>query len=234
MTPDTGLMVLFDVDNTLFDNDRFKAELAARLLRDFGQAGSDSYWKHYDALRDRLGYVDYLGALQDMRGDLDETPEMLHMSDYLLDYPFAANLYPDALAAVARMKAFSTPAIFSDGDMVFQPRKIRRTGIWDAVDGRVEIAIHKEQSIDAMRVRFPAAHYVMVDDKPLLLAAMKKTLGSALTTVFVRQGHYAAESAGTAIDPPPDRTIARIGELCGHDRDWFLADTRTTAVDSER
>ena len=225
---DPSLVILFDVDNTLFDNDRFKSDLAARIQRDFGDAGSASYWKHYDALRERLGFVDYLGALQGLRGDIDESTALLRMSEYLLDWPFAGNLYEGALAAVEHCKAFAAPAVFSDGDMVFQPRKIQRSGIWDAVEGRVEITVHKEQSIDAMRIHFPAAHYVMVDDKPNLLAAMKKAMGAALTTVFVRQGHYAAQAQDTPIEPPPDRTIERIDVLCACDAAWFHADAPFT------
>jgi len=225
MTP-AGLVVLFDVDNTLFDNDRFKSDLAARLLEDFGEQGSACYWKHYEALREQSGYVDYLGALQRLRDDLGETPGLLRMSEFVLDYPFARNLYPDALAAVAAIGAFATPAVFSDGDIVFQPRKIQRAGIWDAVGARVEITVHKERSIDAMRVRFPATHYVMVDDKPNLLAAMKRTMGEALTTVFVRQGHYAADAAGKAIEPAPDRIVERIGELVAQSAAWFVEGAR--------
>ena len=218
---DDGLVILFDVDNTLFDNDRFKSDLAERLLRDVGEQGSASYWRHYEALRLQHGYVDYLGALQGMRGDLDETPAMLELGDGLLEYPFAGHLFDGALDALAHAATLGTTAIFSDGDVVFQPRKIRRAGIWDAVRGRVEITVHKQQSIDAMRVRFPAARYVMVDDKPDLLAAMKTAMGETLLTVFVRQGHYAAEADLAALAPGPDRTIDRIADLCGKDPDWF-------------
>jgi FMN phosphatase YigB (HAD superfamily) len=228
-----GTVFLFDVDNTLLDNDQFKDDLRKRLLADFGLPTSERYWSAYDALRDRLGYVDYIGALQSFGRGLDSGPELLSMSSFLLDYRFTELVYPRALDAIRHVRTLGTPAILSDGELVFQPRKIQRSGIFDAVEGRVMITLHKEQSLPAMRERFPASHYVMVDDKPQLLAAMKKVLGKAMTTVFVRQGHYAAESAGLVIEPPPDRTIERIGDLCDRDLNWFHANTRITANDAE-
>jgi FMN phosphatase YigB (HAD superfamily) len=217
-----NVVFLLDVDNTLFDNDRFKADLATRLLRDFGPKGSELYWAHYNALRDALGYVDYLTALQRLRIEIDETPQLLAMSSYLLDYPFPANLYPGALAVIAHLQALGKPVVFSDGDIVFQPRKIQRSGVWDAVDERVIVTVHKQGALAAMQQSFPARHYVMVDDKPQILSAMKTVLGDRLTTVFVRQGHYAAESDMPTISPPPDRSIDHIGLLCDRDLQWFL------------
>jgi FMN phosphatase YigB (HAD superfamily) len=228
-----GTVFLFDVDNTLFDNDQFKDDLRRKLLGDFGVASSEKYWSAYDALRERLGYVDYIGAMQSFARGLESSPELLGLSSFLLDYRFTELLYPRALDAIRHVAGMGTPAILSDGEIVFQPRKIQRAGIYDAVEGRVMITLHKEKAMPAMRARFPASHYVMVDDKPQLLAAMKKVLGTRLTTVFVRQGHYAAESAGMVIDPAPDRTIERIGELCSRDLEWFLANTPVTANDAQ-
>ena len=208
---------LFDVDNTLLDNDRFRADLDARLTADFGAAGNARYWSLFAELRAALSYADYLGALQRFRAGIDHDPRLLQLSAFMLDYPFAERLYPDALEVLAHVGRSCLTGVLSDGDVVFQPRKIQRSGVWDAVQGRVIIDIHKETALAAMKQRFPARHYVMVDDKPLLLAAMKRALGPVLTTVFVRQGHYAAESVGVAIDLPPDRTIDRIGDLTGHD-----------------
>ncbi|MBS0192781.1 MAG: HAD family hydrolase [Proteobacteria bacterium] len=208
-----GLVVLLDVDNTLFDNDRFKDDLAARLLRDLGNDGSALYWQCYEDVRMQLGYVDYLATLQRLRGPLEETPALLHMASFVLDYPFADHLYPDALDAIAHLSSFATTAILSDGDIVFQPRKIQHAGLWDAVQGRVAITVHKERALDAVRARFPANHYAMVDDKPQLLAAMKRSMGDALTTVFVKQGHYAAQAAGAALEPPPDIVVEAIADL---------------------
>ncbi|MBS0458055.1 MAG: HAD family hydrolase [Proteobacteria bacterium] len=217
----TEAIILLDVDNTLFDNDRFKDDLAARLLRDFGPERAAIYWRHYEAVRGEVGYVDYLAALQRLRLEIDETPELLAMSSFLLDYPFADHLYAHALEAIAHLRTIAAVAIFSDGDIVFQPRKIQRAGLWDAVQGRVLVTVHKERSIDALRARFPAAHYVMVDDKPQLLAAMKRVLGDGLTTVFVRQGHYAADAAHAMPEPAPDRVVERIGDLCQATGDWL-------------
>jgi len=226
----SGVVFLLDVDNTLLDNDRFAADLRARLEQAFGAAECERYWTIYADLRKQLGYADYLATLQTFRIGLDDDPDLLRMSAFLLDYPFAERLYPRALEAIAHLHTIGLPVVLSDGDVVFQPRKIQRSGIWDAVEGRVLIYLHKERMLPAMQQRFPASHYVMVDDKPQLLAAMKQALGDKLTTVFVRQGHYAAEATNMTIDPPPDRTIERIGDLCDHDLDWFLADASTAAT----
>ncbi len=216
------VVFLLDVDNTLLDNDRFKADLDARLLHDFGAGGRDRYWAAYESERARLGYADYLAALQAFREGLDDDPDLLRMSAFMLDYPFAGRVYSGALEAIEWLRTLGTPVVLSDGDVVFQPRKIQRSGLWDAVQGRVLVYLHKERMLDAVRRRYPARRYVMVDDKPGLLAAMKTVMGADLATVFVRQGHYAAEAAGQAIDPPPDIAIDRIAGLRGLDLQQFL------------
>lgn len=208
-----SLVFLLDVDNTLLDNDRFGAELGDTLDQAFGAAERERYWTIYAQLRDECGFADYLGALQRFRSGLDNEPSLLQMSKYLLDYPFAERLYPHTLETIAHLRAQAPTVILSDGDVVFQPRKIQRAGLWDAVRGEVLIYVHKQRMLVAMQQRYPAAHYVMVDDKPQILAEMKQHLGHRLTTVFVRQGHYAAAAAGTAIEPAPDFTISRIAEL---------------------
>jgi len=218
-----NLVFLLDVDNTLLDNDRFATDLGGKLEQSFGPAERDRYWAIYAQLRDELGYADYLGALQRFRAGLDNDPALLQMSAYLLEYPFAERLYPHALDTVAHLRTLGPTVILSDGDVVFQPRKIQRSGIWNAVHGRVLIYVHKERALDAMRRRYPARHYVMVDDKVQLLGAMKRVLGRELTTVFVHQGHYAAQSAKTVIDLLPDLEIDRIGDLLDHDLSAFLA-----------
>ena len=210
---DNGLVFLLDVDNTLLDNDRFAADLSGRLTSAFGPAERDRYWDLFARLRDELGRADYLAALQAFRIGLDDQPALLRMSEFLLDYPFENLLYADALESVAHLATLGTPVVLSDGDIVFQPRKVQHAGIWAAVEGRVLIYLHKERSIAAMQNRFPAAHYVMVDDKPNLLAAMKRVLGARLTTVWVRQGQYALAAATDSIELRPDRTIERIGAL---------------------
>jgi FMN phosphatase YigB (HAD superfamily) len=208
-----GVVFLLDVDNTLLDNDRFGADLGTHLEESFGVQARERYWQIFEELRAQLGLADYLGSLQAFRTGLDDDPKLLRMSDYLLEYPFSSLVYPQALAAVDHLKALGRPVVLSDGDVVFQPRKIMRAGIWGAVDGRVLVYVHKERVLDHVQRRYPASHYVVVDDKPHLLAAMKAQLGEKLTTVFVRQGHYALAPGSNEVQPPPDRTIERIGDL---------------------
>ncbi len=215
------VVFLLDVDDTLLDNDRFAADLRAQLEAAFGRAESERYWVIYDELRESLGYADYLGTLQRFRHGLEEHPSLLQMSAWLLDYPFAERLYPHALETVAHLRTLGTTAILSDGDVVFQPRKIQRAGLWAALHGEVQIFVHKQHSLAAMQRRYPAAHYVMVDDKPQILAAMKQQLGDRLTPVFVRQGHYAA-AAPADLQPAPDLAIACIADLRGRKLDDFL------------
>ena len=204
---------LLDVDNTLLDNDRFAADLGDRLEQAFGPSERERYWSLFAQLREQQGLADYLGSLQAFRAGLDDDPELLDMSAFLLEYPFAARLFPRALEAVAHLSALGRPVILSDGDVVFQPRKIHRSGIWDAVGGRVMIYLHKERMLGHVQQRYPAKHYVMVDDKPNLLAAMKLTMKNKLTTVFVRQGHYALAPESNSVEPAPDMTIERIEDL---------------------
>lgn len=217
------IVFLLDVDNTLLDNDRFAIELSARLEQAFGSAGRDRYWELYAQRRTRLGYADYLGALEDFRAGRPATAELLQISAYLLDYPFANLLYPRSLAALAHLRSLGTAVVLSDGDVVFQPRKVQHSGLWDAVSGEVLICLHKENALDFMQRKYPAGHYVGIDDKPFLLAAMKTVMGERLTTVWVRQGHYALEAAGTPVLPPPDLVIEDIGALIGLDPARFHA-----------
>jgi FMN phosphatase YigB (HAD superfamily) len=215
------VVFLFDVDNTLLDNDRVHDDLRNHLEREFGAASRDRYWAIFEALRAELGYADYLGALQRYRceevGGAMNDPRLLLMSSFLVDYPFADRLYPGALEAIAHLRTWGLTVILSDGDVVFQPRKVQRSGLWDAVEGRVLIYIHKEQMLDDLEQRYPARHYVMVDDKLRILAAMKKTWQDRLTTIFPRQGHYALDPANIAAYPPADVTIERIGDLVDTD-----------------
>lgn len=216
-----GTVFLLDVDNTLLDNDRFGDDLSARLDEDFGRAERDRYDAIYDRLREELGYADYLAALQEFRGGLDDDPDLLGMSAFMLEYPFAERVYPHALEAIAHLDTLGRTVILSDGDVVFQPRKVQRSGLWDALCGRVLIYLHKQRMLASVQRRYPAAHYVMVDDKPGLLAQMKQILGARLTTVFVRQGHYAAAASDEDI-AAADIRIDRIGDLCRLGADDFL------------
>lgn len=207
------LVVLFDVDNTLIDNDRVQHDLDAYLNREFGQRARERYWAIFENLRAELGYADYLGALERYRSEDLHDPRLLRMSAWFVDYPFAERLYPDALATVAHAAGLGTPVILSDGDAVFQPRKVERSGLWRAVEGRVLIYIHKEQELDDVERLYPARRYVLIDDKPRILDAVKKAWGGRVMTVFPRQGHYALDAGEVAKYPPPDLTIERIGDF---------------------
>ena len=212
MKPDE-VVFLFDCDNTLLDNDRVQDDVRAHLASEFGPENRDRYWNIFEALRDELGYADYLGALQRYRLGAMNDLRLLTMSSFLVDYPFADRLYPHALAAIEHLRRWGPTVILSDGDVVFQPRKIQRSGLWEAVEGRVLIYIHKEQMLDEVEQRYPARHYVMVDDKLRILAAMKAIWRDRLTTIFPRQGHYALDPNIGSTWPPADMAIERIGDL---------------------
>ena len=221
MTPPwSPIVFLLDVDNTLIDNDRVAADLKRHLTREVGAERQERYWAIFEALRAELGYADYLGALQRYRVEHPRDPHLLAVSSFLVNYPFANRLYPESLDVIEHLAAWGPTVILSDGDVVFQPRKVECSGLFDAVEGRVLIYIHKERELDDVERRFPAEHYVLVDDKIRLLTACKKVWGERLTTVFPRQGHY-AHAADVATYPPADITIARIGDLLRYDRSAF-------------
>lgn len=213
----TDIVFLLDCDNTLLDNDLVQRDLQVHLAAQFGVESRDRYWGIFEQLRGELGYADYLGALQRFRLDGQGDPRFLLMSSFLVDYPFANRLYPDALAVLRHLRRWGLTVILSDGDVVFQPRKVQRSGLWDAVEGRVLIYIHKERMLEAVAGRYPARHYVMVDDKLRILAAIKAHWKARVTTVFPRQGHYALDPRNTATFPPADLTVERIGDLLGTD-----------------
>lgn len=208
---------LFDVDNTLLDNDRVAADLKRHLEREVGHERQERYWAIFEELRTELGYVDYLGALQRYRVEYPRDSHLLTVSRFLVNYPFANRLFPNSLDAIEHCKQWGPAVVLSDGDVVFQPRKIERSGLFDAVDGNVLIYIHKEHELDDVERRYPARHYVLVDDKLRILAAVKKVWGSRVTTVFPRQGHYARDPQALARYPAADVTIERIGALTGID-----------------
>lgn len=217
MAASNDVVFLLDVDNTLLDNDSVQDDLKKHLEHEFGAASRDRYWAIFEALRNELGYADYLGALQRYRlADMGD-PRLLRMSSFLVDYPFASRLYPRALDAIQRLRGLGLTVILSDGDVVFQPRKVERSGLWAAVEGRVLIYIHKEQMLDAVAARYPARRYVMIDDKLRILTAMKTAWGDRLRTIFPRQGHYALDESDVARYPPADMTVERIGELVDAD-----------------
>jgi len=226
------IVFLFDVDNTLLDNDRVTADLKHHLEKEVGREGAQCYWNHFERLREELGYADYLGALQRYRSENPHDPRLLAVSRFLIDYPFADRLIPNTLDVVERVKRWGPAVILSDGDVVFQPLKVERSGLFDAVNGNVLIYVHKEQELDDVAERFPADHYVMVDDKLRILAAIKKIWGRQVTTVFVRQGHYALDPKILTTYPAADVSIERIGDLLDHDPANFTPRTAKIASDS--
>lgn len=216
MNPTADTVFLFDVDNTLFDNDRFRDDLRERLRAAHGDRACARYWEIMDELWAALGYMDYLGALERLRLEDPHNSAIFVTANWLLDYPFADRLYPHALDTVKHVRQWGRPAILSDGDAIFQPRKILRSGLWEAFDGNVLIYVHKEKELEDVERRLPAARYALIDDKSRILAAVKAAWGDRVTTIFPKQGHYALKDPprdGTSVD----RTIDKIGDLLGHD-----------------
>jgi FMN phosphatase YigB (HAD superfamily) len=218
------IVFLFDVDNTLLDNDRVQHDLNAHLGLEYGAAARDRYWALFEELRAQLGYADYLGALQRYRLEDLHDPRVLRIANWLADYPFGARLYPRALDAVRHAQQWGPAVILSDGDAAFQPRKVERSGLWRTFGENVLIFVHKEESLDDVERLFPARHYVMVDDKLRILEALKKTWGDRVTTVFPRQGHYALEPGVEAKYLPPDVRLERIGDLLYCERGTFAGE----------
>jgi FMN phosphatase YigB (HAD superfamily) len=221
MTPFHPIVFLVDVDNTLVDNDGIQQDLKDHLERTYGLAARERYWRILEDLFVELGYRDYIGALQRFRVEHPREVELLSMSSFLMDYPFADRLYPGALEVLKRLRSVGPTVILSDGDVVFQPRKVEHAGISDAVDGHVLIYIHKEEALDDVERRYPADHYVLVDDKLRILSAIKQVWGERVTTVFPRQGQYAHDAKVISALPPADVTIERIGDLLDYDLPWF-------------
>ncbi|SRR5579883_260301 len=217
MVVDADIAFLFDVDNTLLDNDRFQHDLSERLTTIYGEQANASYWAHFEALRRELGYADYLGALEQYRLENAHNPAIFRLANWLLDYPFADRRYPGALHVLKHVRQWGPAAILSDGDAVFQPRKIARSGLWDAVDGEVLIYVHKEKELADVERWRPARHYVLVDDKVRILTAVKKAWGEKVTTVFPRQGHYALDPVESSDLSAVDIAVDAIGDLLNFD-----------------
>jgi FMN phosphatase YigB (HAD superfamily) len=222
MTQAHDIIFLFDVDNTLIDNDCIQDHLREHLAENYGAAARDRYWEILRQLVDELGYADYLGALERYRVEALHRPDVLRMSSWLVDYPFAERLYPRALDAVKHAAQWGLTVILSDGDAVFQPRKVERSGLWQAVEDRVLIYIHKERELPYVEQLYPAEHYVLIDDKLRILTAVKKIWGKRVTTVFAKQGRYALDRQALATYPPADIALARIGDLMSYDLGAFL------------
>ena len=228
MTISEPIVFLIDVDNTLLDNDRIQADLKRHLEREFGPASRDRYWAILEQLFTELGYRDYLGALQRYRVEHPTDIHLLTMSSYLVDYKFANRLYPGALDVLEQFRGWARTVILSDGDVVFQPRKVERSGISETVDGHVLIYIHKEEELDDVEQRYPASHYVLVDDKPRILASVKKVWGDRVTTVLPRQGQFAHAADAPSYRPSADLTVERIGDLLAYDFAEFIPARRTS------
>lgn len=225
MSTPAPVVFLFDVDNTLLDNDRVTADLQRYLTKEVGEQRASKYFEIFEERRDTLGYADYLGALQQYRSVYPRDPHVLAVSSFLINYPFANRLFSCSLDALEHVARFGTTVILSDGDVVFQPLKIERSGLFEAVDKRMLIYVHKELELDDVEKRFPAEHYVMVDDKVRLLTAIKRHWGKRVTTVFPRQGHY-ARAPEVQTMPAPDLTIDRIGDLLQFELSALLNATR--------
>ena len=227
------VVFLLDVDNTLLDNDQIVDDLKRHMTQAFGVERQQRYWTIFEELRAEVGYADYLSALQRYRAENPRDPHFLQISFYLLAYPFADRLFPAALDVIDRIKSWGQAVILSDGDVIFQPRKVERSGLYQAVEGRVLIYIHKELQLDDVEERYPARHYVLVDDKLRILDAVKKVWGPRLTTVFPRQGHYAHDPKALATYPPADVTIERIGDLLRYDLPALLAAGQAGSVGAQ-
>ena len=227
------IVFLVDVDNTLVNNDHIQEDLKRHLEREFGATCRDRYWAILEQLFTDLGYRDYLGALQRYRVEHPRDPHLLSISSFLVDYPFANRLYPSSLDVIERFRSWGQTVILSDGDVVFQPRKVERAGIFEAVDGHVLIYIHKEQALDDVERRYPAERYILVDDKLRILAAVKKIWGNRVTTIFPRQGQYAHDSKAIAAYPPADLAVERIGDLLNYDLSALLAGRQSVQFSQE-
>jgi FMN phosphatase YigB (HAD superfamily) len=216
-----SIVTLFDVDNTLLDNDRVVADLMRHMDETLGHERQHEYWELFEQLRRELGYADYLGALQRYRVQHPRDSQVLTVSSFLINYPFANRLFPESLDVVERAQSWGTAAILSDGDVVFQPRKIERSGLFETVERNVLIYIHKETALDDVESRYPADRYVVVDDKLWLLHAMKRHWGARVTTVWPKQGHYVTDERVATL-PPPDVTLGRIGEMLSWNLETLL------------
>lgn len=225
------VVFLVDVDNTLLDNDHIQADIKSHLEREYGAACRDRYWAILEDLFVELGYRDYLGALQRYRVEHPQDMQLLSMSSFLVDYPFANRLYPGSLDVLAQLRKWGPTVLLTDGDVVFQPRKVERSGLSKAVDSHVLIYIHKELALDDVEARYPSRHYVIVDDKPRILAAVKKAWGNRVTTVFPRQGQYAHDAKAVASFAAPDVTVNQIGDLLDSDLGSLVCTENPIRVD---
>ena len=208
---------LVDVDDTLLDNDRIQADFKQHMELEFGIRCRDRYWTIQEQLFNELGYRDYLEALQRFRIEYPYEPHLITAANFLVDYPFANRLYPGALDLLERLRNWGQTVILTDGDMVLQPRKVQRSGIFKAVEGNVLIYVHKEEALEDIKRRYLSDHYVLVDDKLRILTAFKKAWGNSVTTVFPKQGEFALDLKVLASYPAADIAVDRISDLLSYD-----------------
>jgi FMN phosphatase YigB (HAD superfamily) len=211
------VIFLFDVDNTLLDNDRMKRDLGDYVNRTFGPGAENELWTLYEEERVKHGYADFLGTLERFRLAHLQDTRVLKLANWVMDYPYIERLYPDALGVVRHVRQWGLPVILTDGDGVFQPHKLERAGLLGAFGGHVLNYVHKEQELDSVKRAYPAKHYVLIDDKLSLLNLVKKAWGDRVTTVFPRQGHYANDAKILARSQPADIEIERIADLMDYD-----------------
>lgn len=205
------LVVLCDVDNTLLNDNRIVSDLCDFLLDKLGEQGAKQYWTHFEALSQSLGYADYLGALQRAR---DEHPHEMHfiaITNFLLTYPFSERLFPRALDVIDHVACWALPVIVSDGDVVLQPIKLHRAGLARKVQDRVLVYIHKEKELDDIMQRYPATHYVFVEDNLSILSSVKREWGQRVTTIHIRPHGHPPDEGRTALQP--DITLNDIGDM---------------------
>ncbi len=228
MIPARRIVFLLDVDDTLLDNDEAQGDYLRHIEQNYGQQAAERYWEIFQKLFEELGYADYLGALQRYRLENLHNPHLFMTSCFLLDYAFEKRLYPQALAVVRHLDTFGPVVILSDGDVVFQPRKVQRSGIHEAAGGRVLIYVHKEQELADVERFYPADHYVLIDDKLRILSAVKTIWGGRVTTVQPLQGRYANDPKLQTAHPSADITIEKIADLLNYDLAALLADRGKT------
>jgi len=229
MKKSNPIVFLVDVDDTLLENDRIQDDLKRHIEREFGARCRDQFWAIQEELFNQLGYRDYLGALQRFRIEHPYEPHLVTAANFLVDYPFANRLYPGALDVLERFRTWGRTVILTDGDMVFQPRKVQRSGIYETVEGHVLIYIHKEEALKDVEHRYPAEHYVLVDDKLRILTAVKQAWGNRVTTVFPRQGEFALNPVTLTSYPAADVTVDRISDLLSYDLPALLPGRRSAA-----
>ncbi len=218
------LVFLIDVDNTLIDNDAVKKDLDEHITVELGPALAARFWEIYEQARKERETVDIPLALSRLRtqtslADMDEQT-YLHVHSIFDNYPFFERLYPGTLETLHYLRTLGLTVIVSDGDRFFQAEKIFASNLAEAVEGRVLIYIHKQQHLDEIVRQYPADHYVMIDDKPEILADTKELWGKRVTTAFVQQGKYAAEQK-----PPnfaPDISVLHIADLRNYSATQFL------------